>query len=283
MLPFPKNKLKNRDMKKIAALLILSSILACQSEKKGGQTVDSTNTEATVTTDTLTFKYDSLKVYSKLALPASSKDTAKATIVYPVFSSDKINSLIQAAALKTDSPEDPQYKNYSELAAGFIKGFDDYKKDNKDDQQTWFKEVRIKVLQQRKGYLGLRYDFIDYAGGAHANYAIVFNNYNTLSNKSVTIDSLIKTGSLPVLTATAEKIFRKNEKLTPKQSLADNYFFEKNTFSLPHNFTITDQGLKFLYNPYEIKPYAAGTTELLVPFEQIKEILKPNPVLPALK
>ncbi|HWW38230.1 DUF3298 and DUF4163 domain-containing protein [Pedobacter sp.] len=270
-------------MKKIAALLALSSILACQSEKKGGQAADSTNTEVTAITDTLTFKYDSLKVYSKLALPASSKDTTKATIVYPVFSSNKINSFIQAAALKTDSPDDPEYKNYSELAAGFIKGFDDYKKDNKDDQQTWFKEVRIKVQQQRKGYLGLRYDFIDYAGGAHPNYAIVFHNYSTISDKSVTIDSLIKPGSLPALTATAEKIFRKNEKLTPKQSLADHYFFEKNTFSLPRNFTITDQGLKFLYNPYEIKPYAAGTTELLVPFEQIKEILKPNPVLPALK
>nr|WP_307866763.1 RsiV family protein [Pedobacter sp. ASV19] len=101
--------------------------------------------------------------------------------------------------------------------------------------------------------------------------------------KRQTLDSLIKPGSLSALTATAEKIFRKNEKLTPKQSLADNYFFEKNTFSLPRNFTITGQGLKFLYNPYEIKPYAAGTTDLLVPFEQIKDILKHNPVLPALK
>lgn len=270
-------------MKKIAAILVLSMALACQSEKKGGQTADSTTTDAIV--DTLTFKYDSLKVYSKLGVPVSkdNKDTTKATIVYPVFSSDKINSFIQANALKTDGPDDPHYKDYNALVAGFIKSFDDYKKDNKDDQQTWFKEVRIQVLKQWKGYLGLKYTFIDYAGGAHPNSAFIFQNYNTVSNQNIPLDSLIKPGSLSVLTATAEKIFRKSEKLSPSQSLADAYFFDKNKFSLPHNFTITDKGLNFLYNPYEIKPYAAGITELLVPFDQIKTILKPNPILPALK
>ncbi len=43
--------------------------------------------------------------------------------------------------------------------------------------------------------------------------------------------------------------------------------------------TVTKEGLKFLYNPYEIKPYAAGNTALIVPFSTIKDILKPSSIL----
>ncbi|MNL65691.1 hypothetical protein D3C87_1900590 [compost metagenome] len=81
------------------------------------------------------------------------------------------------------------------------------------------------------------------------------------------------------LTAVAEKIFRKNEKLSPTESLKDKYFFENDTFSLNQNFTITEKGLKFLYNPYEIKAYVYGTTELLIPFAELKDIAKPNSLL----
>ena len=40
------------------------------------------------------------------------------------------------------------------------------------------------------------------------------------------------------------------------------------------NFTLTPKGLKFLYNVYEIKAYAFGVTELEIPYEDLKEILK---------
>ncbi|WP_449436931.1 RsiV family protein [Pedobacter steynii] len=35
----------------------------------------------------------------------------------------------------------------------------------------------------------------------------------------------------------------------------------------------------FLYNPYEIKAYVYGTTELVIPFSELKEIAKPNSLL----
>jgi len=48
---------------------------------------------------------------------------------------------------------------------------------------------------------------------------------------------------------------------------------------LTRNFTITEQGLKFLYIPYEIKPFPAGTTELLIPFSDLKDLYLPNSIL----
>jgi hypothetical protein len=45
------------------------------------------------------------------------------------------------------------------------------------------------------------------------------------------------------------------------------------------NFSVTPIGIKFLYNQYEIKPYAAGITELFIPYAQIKSLLRPNSVV----
>ncbi|MNV58716.1 hypothetical protein D3C71_1511030 [compost metagenome] len=108
---------------------------------------------------------------------------------------------------------------------------------------------------------------------------MVYWNLDPKTLNEISLESLIKEGSLPELTAIGERIFRKNEKLSPTASLKDNYFFEKDTFSLNSNFTITKEGLKFLYNPYEIKAYAYGSTELIIPFSELKAIAKPNTLL----
>jgi hypothetical protein len=34
-----------------------------------------------------------------------------------------------------------------------------------------------------------------------------------------------------------------------------------------------------LYNPYEIKPYVAGTTKLVIPYTEIKDLIKPNSII----
>jgi hypothetical protein len=81
------------------------------------------------------------------------------------------------------------------------------------------------------------------------------------------------------LTKVADSIFRKQENLTPTASLKNDYFFKGDQFSLNKNFLITPLGLKFLYNQYEIKPYAAGQTVLDIPYAQIKTLLQPGTVV----
>jgi hypothetical protein len=37
--------------------------------------------------------------------------------------------------------------------------------------------------------------------------------------------------------------------------------------------------LRFLYNQYEIKPYPAAETNILIPYSQIAPLLRPNTVI----
>ena len=40
------------------------------------------------------------------------------------------------------------------------------------------------------------------------------------------------------------------------------------------NFALTDDGIRFVYNIYEIAPYAVGITELTVDYDDLKGIMK---------
>ncbi len=268
-------------MKPTVAIALIFCLMACQQDTKTNIETDSTPTPIdtiNAAADTLTYQYDSLKVYSKIqtSLRKNVNDTTKVTIVYPRFDHKNIDQLVQAQVLKSNNPDAPAYKSYQEVAADFIKNYDDFIKSMPENNQAWFKDVQISVLQQQKDYLGLKYFFIDYTGGAHPSSAIIYKNYNPATAKELTLANYIKPANQPKLVAIAEQIFRKNEKIGPKVRLEDKYFFDKGIFVLNDNFTVTPEGLKFLYNSYEIKPYSDGTTELFIPFSAIEQLLIAN-------
>lgn len=45
------------------------------------------------------------------------------------------------------------------------------------------------------------------------------------------------------------------------------------------NFYITDEGINYVFNPYEIAPYYMGQTEVSLPFNRLKNLLKPNSII----
>lgn len=267
--------------KSIAAVIVLTGMYACRSNHKPGQAEDHQAAQTTISaTDSLTYTYDSVKVYSKLAVSKNKAvtDTAKAVAVYPVFNDQKVNQFLEDQVTGLVGKQ-YGYKNYKELTTGFMKEFDAYFSKSKDEDRTWFEDINLKVTGNYPNYVAVLYRYVDYKGGAHPNTLFTYFNYNPKTYQEITLDSLVSQESMPKFKAIAENIFRKNEKLAPNASLSEGYFFPENKFALAQTFTVTSQGLKFLYNPYEIKPYAAGTTELTVPFTEIKALLKPSSIL----
>lgn len=249
--------------------MILFMFLACQNAKQ--KTVE-TEKKAI---DTLSYTYDSIKVYSKY-LPNSNQkiiDTTKASITFPLFKNDTLNQYIKRKVFDYFDEKETA-TSFKDVASSFINGYDDFVKSNPGTQQSWFLIIKINVLKQTKNYISLKYIHSDYAGGAHGYTGISFLNYNPQTNTSITIDSLIQKDKMNSLIKIAERIFRKNEKLSATESLEGKYFFDKGKFTLAQNFYISDKGLVFWYNPYEIKSYAEGTTELIVPFSALKSIAK---------
>ena len=78
-----------------------------------------------------------------------------------------------------------------------------------------------------------------------------------------------------MLTQIGDKIFRQAKQLSDTASLIDNYFeFPEDKFELNKNYGFKKEGIVFYYNNYEIAPYAAGPTEVLIPYNELKDWVK---------
>src|SRR5690606_187889 len=115
--------------------------------------------------------------------------------------------------------------------------------------------------------------FESYTGGAHGVHYIYYNNYSVNQNRELLINDIVADEFQASLTKVGEDIFRKQEGISDNQSLTDDYFFNEGIFSLPHNFILQKDGILFLYNIYEIKPYVSGYTRLLIPYNSIHDLL----------
>lgn len=264
----------------IAALILITGLYACRRNQNTDKVIDSAAVAATGSpTDSLTYSYDSVKVYSKTPVSKNKlvTDSAKAVIIYPVLSDPNVGSYIQNQVIELTGKKGI-YKTYKEEAAGFIREYEaSLAKDPTD--RTWFQHIDLAVKANYPNYLSVLNTYQDYKGGAHPNTLYTYLNYNPKTYQTITLDSLITLDGMPKLRSVAEAIFRKNEKLSSNASLSNGYFFPDGKFTLAATFTVTKEGILFLYNPYEIKAYAAGTTKLTVPFSQIKDIMKESSIL----
>ncbi len=118
----------------------------------------------------------------------------------------------------------------------------------------------------------------EWDGGAHPDSHNEFITWNIKADKKLTLQDILIPGYKKELNKIAEKIFRKQEKLSPAEPLV-NYFFKNHTFALNNNYQFSPQGISFFYNNYEIKPYADGATDLPIPYQSIKHLLRPNTVV----
>lgn len=109
----------------------------------------------------------------------------------------------------------------------------------------------------------------DYAGGsicmsAHGTYSTTYVNYDVAANKILSVADLMKPGYEEKLAG----ILRDQLKSQGTQLLVP-----LNEVNIPKNFTITDDGIMFMWALYEIAPYAAGEISVEVPGYQLQDIL----------
>ena len=200
------------------------------------------------------------------------------TISYPYFSDQPaLNDSIERRIAKIYLAENP-LSSLKELRSVFMKDYLLFKKEPYAEGRTYEFMNTTRVLTNRPALMTLQFESYTYTGGAHGGSLTTFINWDTKAKKSVLLDDILIPGYANSLNRIAENIFRKNEGITPTDDLKA-YFFENNVFKLNTNYLLTDSGIKFMYNQYEIKPYAAGKTELFIPYTAIKSLLKPNTVI----
>jgi hypothetical protein len=131
----------------------------------------------------------------------------------------------------------------------------------------------VKILSDT--LVSLTADVEYYTGGAHGGYGTTFINVHPITGVTVGLSDILKAGYEQSLTRIAEQEFRKNLELSPTDDLYEAGFeFPDGKFVLNNNYGFTQEGIHFVYNPYEIAPYAMGSQSFIIPYEAIQSLLK---------
>lgn len=234
-----------------------------------------------ITKDTLVYNYKIIKDRASDCGNKADSACSVAKITYPLFSSQAtLNDTIASRLLNSYFTGKVPDNNLQQQADNFIKAYetDTTRKTDHTDSVIYTLESNAAVIRQDSSLVTVQIDRYVYDGGAHGSDYTSFVNWDSKANKKIGLDDILKPGFHEQLTAIAQKIFRTDEKLGENAPLT-NYFFKDAKFSVNNNFLITPIGLRFLYNEYEIKPYSDGQTELLIPYVQIKSLLKAHTVI----
>ncbi|MDP4700950.1 MAG: DUF3298 and DUF4163 domain-containing protein [Saprospiraceae bacterium] len=140
-----------------------------------------------------------------------------------------------------------------------------------DFPQLWSFKINFDILENNDNSLSILLNSNIYTGGAHPINDLSILTFNPDSGKKVIFSDIIKDEkSLKTLIV---QEFKRKRNLSDSVNLTDEGYYS-NDWPLPKNFALLAQGLYIVYNAYEIGPYVLGTTELLIPIDAIKPLLK---------
>jgi hypothetical protein len=144
----------------------------------------------------------------------------------------------------------------------------------------WFDHRSATVLMNSRAVFSVQMRLDQFAGGAHPNSLRVYTNVRP-GGENLSLNDVVKEGGVDQLTDVAERHFRQTRKLAEDADLKlAGFSFNDGQFALPDNFGFAVDGLIFYYNSYEIAPYYFGPTEVKIPYEEVRELLRPE-FLPA--
>lgn len=147
-------------------------------------------------------------------------------------------------------------------------------------------ETNLPLIQQyaRPDYLGhkmlanntlelVKLSTYTYSGGAHGLGNDSYYVFDMSNQRQLTLDDIL----LPNQKANLEKALKAKFIDWIKQNNDNPSEYQKMwQFHLTDNFTFSQQGLRFIYQPYEISPYALGMPELTLKYSELAGIIKPE-------
>lgn len=135
-------------------------------------------------------------------------------------------------------------------------------------------DENIMVMYENERTITLADFGSEYTGGAHENYSTSLVNFDKKSGKILQLKDVLTPDGIKILPAYLDRVARMQYGITNQKPLDENNFFVKQ-IKPSENFYITSAGIGFLYPPYQLKSFADGEINLLVPVTALGKYLQP--------
>ena len=113
-----------------------------------------------------------------------------------------------------------------------------------------------------------------YEGGAHPYSIISAVNFDAASGKEIGLHDIFAEGCDSLLTERLTTRLAQQHDVASLQELKEIGFLTLNDMYVTNNFVMGEDSIYFIYNEYEIAPYALGSSCIGFNYNELKDILK---------
>lgn len=112
-----------------------------------------------------------------------------------------------------------------------------------------------------------------FTGGAHGLQTLTYFNYDMANGKQFGEEDIFTEGSTDFISnLIKQRIVEQNDEIDSLEGLDKIYWTE---YIKPNNnFYVTEKGINYVFNPYDIAPYVYGSTEVSLSFAELTPVLK---------
>ena len=135
--------------------------------------------------------------------------------------------------------------------------------------------IKPKILQSKGTLATVVLNSSSYLGGAHGSTAQRYYNFDLKNQKQVQLNDLLLPKQKAKLDKLAHEAFKTWVIDSKLANTADEYE-QAWAFQVTDNYFLGEQGLILQYGEYEICPYVVGLPRLVIPFDQLQGVLKPE-------
>jgi hypothetical protein len=263
------------------SILTVLAVTACQTRN----TIENEITYATINVE---------ENYPLLDNPDNPKYELKLSFTYPVTCKDE-EALKKIQPLFLSSFFDEIYENYTPEEA--VKQYVESKQQDYKTLENEFKEemekpdkaslIRFfrhemasnKVTFDKEGFISFSIYVEDYAGGAHAAHTLTNHVIDIKRGTFLTEDDLFVEDFKDKMAEILVKNIMAENNLDDPKKIEEIGLFDINKIVPNGNFLIDDDGITYSFNEYEIAAYSAGTIDVHIAYDEIKDLLrKGNPI-----
>ena len=168
--------------------------------------------------------------------------------------------------------ENEEMKNISreQFVARYQTAFEEDRKEVKETPSLGISHsMWTDFVGQKEKLATFAIGFYDYEGGAHGIEGNLYFTIDLTTRHILTLNDLFNEKDLPkVKTLLWEQYNNSNKEYEPLIGV--------DSFNLSNNIYLDSKGVHFIYDVYEIAPYAAGEQDLLLYFGQLEELFRPE-------
>lgn len=264
-----------RNMKKLVFFLSLALIMMACSKHQPAQDLETSEYTFQRTVALTEGAQDSLYIRFNIEFPTAGPDSVlpaiQGNILWEVFGEDYADMDIRSAIDAYAAMLEEEY---------FASNLPLWEEASRAEEEDWMPvlteshDLNASVISIQDNILSYAVSSYTYLGGAHGGTMRMIYNYNMETGEPVHQEDIFVEGFGEAVTQLLiASIIASNPEFSDLAGMR-RYGYMLNEIGPNDNFYLTDEGITFIFNPYDIAPYAVGETEAFLPWEELKPYLQ---------